>query len=268
MQRQGCLHVDRYRWQLPAEFGLHSQMENDKELLPAWTHLTHHLCFEGAQLCTKPKAWQLDLIPTVPPRTAPSKYPWMCECSAQTSDPQHEHTIWSCVLWKLSALRRSAITFISLVHVSLWIYGHRVLFWSTFSLCRQKKSCLFVGPCSWCCLQKAAHLCRRWSHAALTHCSTTSYFWQQPAWADSEHLEKNRVLAERVRFDAQMIWDQAVLRAVILSYVSDTCDQSFMERRYQTAGGNFQISLVFPEKNPLGDILPPNIIQTHSISRH
>lgn len=197
MQRHGCLHVDRYRWQLPVEFGPHSQMEKDKELLPAWTHLTHHLCFEGAQLCTKPKAWQLDLIPAVSPRTAPSKYPWMCECSAQTSDPQHEHTIWSCVLWKLSALRRSAITFISLVHVSLWIYGHRVLFWSTFSLCRQKKSCLFVGPCSWCCLQKAAHLCRRWSHAALTHCSTTSYFWQQPAWADSEHLEKNRVLAEK-----------------------------------------------------------------------
>lgn len=139
MQRHGCLHVDRYRWQLPVEFGLHSQMEKDKELLPAWTHLTHHLCFEGAQLCTKPKAWQLDLIPTVPPRAAPSKYPWMCECSAQTSDPQHEHTIWSCVLWKLSALRRSAITFISLVHVSLWIYRHRVLFWSTFSLCRQKK---------------------------------------------------------------------------------------------------------------------------------
>lgn len=258
MQRHGCLHVDRYRWQLPVEFGLHSQMEKDKELLPAWTHLTHHLCFEGAQLCTKPKAWQLDLIPTVPPRAAPSKYPWMCECSAQTSDPQHEHTIWSCVLWKLSALRRSAITFISLVHVSLWIYGHRVLFWSTFSLCRQKKSCLFVGPCSWCCLQKAAHLCRRWSHAALTHCSTTSYFWQQPAWADSEHLEKNRVLAERVRFDAQMIWDQAVLRAVILSYVSDTCMWPvFHGKKVSNCRRKFPNQFGFPwKKSPRGHLTP------------
>lgn len=268
MQRQGCLHVDRYRWQLPAEFGLHSQMENDKELLPAWTHLTHHLCFEGAQLCTKPKAWQLDLIPAVSPRTAPSKYPRMCECSAQTSDPQHEPTIWSCVLWKLSALRRSAITFISLVHVSLWKYGHRVLFWSTFSLCRQKKSCLFVGPCSWCCLQKAAHLCRRWSHAALTHCATTSYFWQQPAWADSEHLEKNRVLAEK----GQVRCSNDLRSSRAQSSHSQLCEwymwPVFHGKKVSNCRRKFPNQFGFPWKNPPGDILPPNIIQTHSISRH
>lgn len=41
-----------------------------------------------------------------------------------------------------------------------------------------KTSCLCVGPCSWCWLQKAAHLCGRGSHAALTHRPATSSFWQ------------------------------------------------------------------------------------------
>lgn len=43
-------------------------MENDRELLPTRIHLPHHLCFEGAQLCTKPKTWQLGLISTVAPK--------------------------------------------------------------------------------------------------------------------------------------------------------------------------------------------------------
>lgn len=269
MQRQGCLHVDRYRWQLLAEFGLHSQMENDKELLPAWTHLTHHLCFEGAQLCTKPKAWQLDLIPAVSPRTAPSKYPWMCECSAQTSDPQHEPTIWSCVLWKLSALRRSAITFISLVHVSLWKYGHRVLFWSTFSLCRQKNLVFLLGLA-------AGVACRRLpicaEGEAMQHWLTAP---PPPTSGNNQHgliqstWKKTECLQKKVRFDAQMIWDQAVLRAVILSYVSDTCMWPvFHGKKVSNCRRKFPNQFGFPWKNPPGDILPPNIIQTHSISRH
>jgi len=43
-------------------------MENDRELLPTQIRLPHHLCFEGARLCTKPKTWQPGLIPTVAPK--------------------------------------------------------------------------------------------------------------------------------------------------------------------------------------------------------
>lgn len=68
MQRNGCVQVGWYRWQLPAEFGLHSQMENDRKLSPTWIHLPHHPCFEGARLCTKPKTCQLGLIPAVAPK--------------------------------------------------------------------------------------------------------------------------------------------------------------------------------------------------------
>lgn len=74
-QRNGCVQAGWQRWQLPAESGLHWQMENDGELLPTRTHLPHHLCFEGAQLCAKPKTWQLGLIPEVSPKAVPSKYP-------------------------------------------------------------------------------------------------------------------------------------------------------------------------------------------------
>lgn len=78
--------------------------------------------------------------------TAPSKYPWTWECSTpnQTWDPHCEPTIWSWVLWKLSALWRSAITFIGLVHTSLWMWRHRALLRSP-SLCRQKPLAYVLG---------------------------------------------------------------------------------------------------------------------------
>lgn len=43
-------------------------MENDRELLPTQIRLLHHLCFEGAWLCTKAKTWQLGLVLTVAPQ--------------------------------------------------------------------------------------------------------------------------------------------------------------------------------------------------------
>lgn len=113
MQSHGRVQAGWYRWQLPAELGLHSQMEDDRELLPARIHLPHHLCWEGDQLHTKPKAWQLGLIPSVAPKQLHPNSRRRGSAQPQTK-PRWEPSTWSWVLWKFPALWRSAVNDIGL----------------------------------------------------------------------------------------------------------------------------------------------------------
>lgn len=96
VRRHGCVQAGWCRWQ-QAGLGLHSQMGDDRELLPAPTHLLHHLCWEGDQLYTKPQDLAARLDSFSGSQTALSKHPGMWECSApnQTSAPCWESSRWS-----------------------------------------------------------------------------------------------------------------------------------------------------------------------------
>lgn len=264
MQRHGCLHVDRYRWQLYGK--LHCRWS--LVLIRKWKK-TRNYCQPEPILPITFALRELSFAPS--PRLG--SLTWFPQCLPEQLHPNTH----GCASVQLRPQIPSMSTpYGAVCYENFQPYAGQQSLLSVWYMCHcgyigtefyseahflsvdKKKSCLFVGPCSWCCLQKAAHLCRRWSHAALTHCSTTSYFWQQPAWADSEHLEKNRVLAERVRFDAQMIWDQAVLRAVILSYVSDTCMWPvFHGKKVSNRRRKFPNQFGFPwKKSPRGHLTP------------
>lgn len=96
VRSRGCVQAGWCRWQ-QAGLGLHSQMGDDRELLPALTHLPHHLCWEGDQLHTKPQDLAAWLDSFSGSQTALSKHPGMWECSAlnQTSAPCWESSRWS-----------------------------------------------------------------------------------------------------------------------------------------------------------------------------
>lgn len=177
VQSHGRVQAGWYRWQLPAELGLHSQMEDDRELLPARIHLPHHLCWEGDQLHTKLKAWQLGLIPSVAPNSS-------IRIPADVGVLSPKPDLGS----SLGALHMElgAVEIPSPVEVSSqWYWSvHEFKLGALLpSRCRQNPRCWALQ------LLLAAEGCpsvQGEKPSALTHCSTTSYFWQKPAEADSE----------------------------------------------------------------------------------
>lgn len=178
VRSRGSVRAGWCRWQLPAELGLHRQMEDDRELLPAPIHLPHHLCWEGDQLHTKPKTWQLGLIPSVAPtrdvgvlsskpRLLSGNRPGGAGCCGN-SQPCGSQQSLVLVWMRISRLRALLL-----------------------SPCRQNPQCWGLQ------LMLAAEGCpsvQREKPSALTHCSTTSYFWQKPAQADSEDLGRTEHL--------------------------------------------------------------------------
>lgn len=123
----------------------------------------------------------------------------------QTSAPCWGPSRWSWVLWKFPSLWRS----VSLVLVWMWVSRLRALL---LSPCRQNPQCWSLQLVL---AAEGSPSVQREKPSALTHCSTTSYFWQKPAQADSEGLGRTENLQWGAGVDAEGMWHQTMLRVVI-----------------------------------------------------
>lgn len=135
-----------------------------------------HLCWEGGRSAShqaQDLAARLDSFSGS--QTALSKFPWMWECSApnQTSAPHWKPSWWSWVPWEFPALWRSAGTDIGLdVNLKAQSFAPKPL--------HTKPSVLGLAAGAGC---RRLRICAEEKPSALTHCSTTSYFWQKLAQA-------------------------------------------------------------------------------------
>lgn len=275
MQRHGCLHVDRYRWQLYGK--LHCRWS--LVLIRKWKK-TRNYCqpepilpitfaLRELSFAPSPRLGSLTWFPQCLPEQL---HPNTHGCASVQLRPQipSMSTPYGAVCYENFQPYAGQQSLLSVWYMCHCGYMGTEFYSEAHFLSVDKKNLVFLLGLA------AGVACRRLpicaEGEAMQHWLTAlppptsgnnQHGLIQSTWKKTECLQKGSGSMLKW-FEIKPCSEQSFSAM----WVIHVCDQSFMERRYQTAGGNFQISLVFPEKNPPGDILPPNIIQTHSISRH